>query len=308
MAIELEVREDERGLRLDVFLVRRVPGLGRAGARAAVARGAVQADGRCVRAAGQPVGAARRVTLAEAPEPAAAALAEDGPLVVLYEDPWLVVVDKPAGVPTHPLAAGERGTLANVLLGRYPEMADVGYRAREPGLLHRLDNDTSGVLLAARDPDTFEALRGALREGAIDKRYVVLVEGTFAPRTVIAAPIGPHPRDRRRVVAHLGQAPARARAARTEIVSVAPVGASLSRVEVRVCAAVRHQIRAHFAALGHPLVGDATYGGAHPELGRHFLHAASLALAHPRTGAWLEVASPLPPELEGFLATHDDGA
>ena len=308
MTIELEVGEDERGLRLDVFLVRRVPGLSRARARVAIAGGAVRVDGRRARAAGSPVGASARVTLVEAPEPGdARPIPEEGPLVVLYEDPWLVVVDKPAGVPTHPLVAGERGTVANLLLGRYPEMAGVGYAAREPGLVHRLDNDTSGVLLAARDAATFEDLRRALRGGAIDKRYVVLVEGTLTAPAVIEAPIGPHPRDRRRVLAYLERPPARARPARTEIVSVAPAGA-FSRAEVRACAAVRHQLRAHFAAIGHPLVGDVRYGGGHPELGRHFLHAARLTLAHPRTGARLAIASPLSPELERFLSMHGGGA
>jgi 23S rRNA pseudouridine1911/1915/1917 synthase len=171
--------------------------------------------------------------------------------------------------------------------------------------VHRLDNETSGLLIAARDAQGFAALRAALAAGAIDKRYEVLIEGRLDPaRDAIDAPIEPHPRDRRRVVASLEAAPLGARPARTEIVAREPVGDRFTRVLVRASTAARHQIRAHFQAIGHPLVGDARYGGAHREaLGRHYLHACSLRLTHPRTGAALAFDAPRPDELERFLAT-----
>ncbi len=309
MAFDAVVDGPDAGARLDAFLVRRVAALSRARARLAIAGGQVRVNDRVATRGGLALREGDRVSLHEVPpSPQFLPAPPDGSvhLAIVYVDEALVVVDKPAGVPTHPLRSHETHTLASALLARFPEMAGVGYSPREPGIVHRLDNETSGLLIAARDATCFTALRAALAAGAIDKRYEVLIEGRLDPgRAVIDAPIAPHPRDRRRVAAYLDAAPERARPARTEILSREPVGARFTRVVVRASTAARHQIRAHFEAIGHPLVGDERYGGAHREaLGRHYLHACSLRFPHPRTGAPLALEAPRPAALERFLATE----
>ena len=299
--IELEVAPDEAGLRLDVVLVRRVPGMSRAKAREMVESGEIRVNGRTPRK-GLRLAPGDQVVLARPPAPTDFHAESDPalPLAIVHEDAWLVVVDKPAGVPSHPLREHERGTIANALVARYPEMSGVGYRLREPGILHRLDTDTSGLMVAARDEVTFDALREALRAGEIDKRYIALVDGRVLAPQLIELPIAPHPKDPRRVVAVEGARGARP--ARTEILS-AEVRGAYTRVEVRARHATRHQVRAHLAAIGHPLVGDTLYGGSSlPGLSRHFLHASRIELAHPQHGRPMRWTSPLPPELHRALS------
>ena len=181
---ELEIEEGDAGERVDVLLARRVPDLSRAKAKALIEEGAVRVDGRRVKKS-YTVAVGDRVTLGSIAGPVDfyAAPDPDLPLVVLAETEGYVVVDKAAGVPSHPLREGELGTLAGALVARYPEMRDVGYSKREPGILHRLDNDTSGVMLAARDQVTFEVLRQQLQAGEIEKRYLARCQG------IVPAPI-----------------------------------------------------------------------------------------------------------------------
>jgi len=219
-----------------------------------------------------------RVTLESLPGPVDFHAAPDADLAleVLLETDAYVVVDKPAGVPSYPLKEGELGTLAGALVARYPEMRGVGYSKREPGILHRLDTDTSGVMLAARDQDTFDELRRMLEAGEIEKRYLARCTGIVPAPFVIETPIANDPRDRRKVrvctdpreIKRLG-----AQAARTEVLSSTPA-AHGSLIEVRANNARRHQIRVHLASIGHPLLGDPLYGG--PPLEHHLLHASSL--------------------------------
>ncbi len=294
--IELDVDLDEEGLRLDVVLVRRVPGMSRAKARAMVEAGDVRVNGRTPRK-GLRLTPGDHVSLARAPAPTDFHALPDprAPLAIVHEDPWLVVVDKPAGMPTHPLRPHELGTVASALVARYPEMSGVGYRLREPGILHRLDTDTSGLLVAVRDEVSFDKLRGDLRGGAIDKRYEALVDGHLDGSRVVDAPIAPHPRDPRRVSTLPGVRGARE--ARTEILRATPTGL-YSRIEARAPHATRHQIRAHLASIGHPLVGDVLYGGSLlAPLRRHFLHATAVTLVHPRDGRDMQFRSPLSPDL-----------
>lgn len=209
----------------------------------------------------------------------------DVALRVLFEDPALVVVDKPAGMPSHPLRPGELGCLANGLVARYPEMAQTGYDMRQPGLVNRLDNDTSGLVLAARDAVIFGQLRAQLEQGEIHKTYLALVEVPLEPQ-VIELPLAPSSRHRARVeVSALG------RPARSEITRCWRHGA-LYMVEVESSKAYRHQVRVHLAALGAPIVGDSLYGGG--EGRHHYLHACFLGFIHPATGVELRIRSELP--------------
>lgn len=303
--IELEIEPGEAGMRLDVVLVRRVPRMSRAKAREMVEAGAIRVNGRSPRK-GLRLAPGDRVVLARAPAPSDFHARPDPrlPLAIVYEDAWIVVIDKPAGVPSHPLREHEVGTVASALVARYPETSGVGYRLREPGILHRLDTDTSGLLIAARDELTFATLRAALKEGRMDKRYLALVDGRVSAPRAIELAIAPHPRDSRRVVtleAEQAMQLKGARAARTEIVSAEPSGV-YTKVEVAASHATRHQVRAHLAAIGHPLVGDALYGGsALPGLSRHFLHASRIAFDHPHDGRAMAFRSPLPPELQSAL-------
>ncbi len=276
---ELEIQEGDAGRRVDVVLARLVPALSRARAKRLIEEGLVRVDGRRVKKS-YIVSAGDRVTLESVPGPVDFYAAPDPDLAldVLVENEGYVVVAKPAGVPSHPLKEGERGTLAGALVARYPEMRDVGYSKREPGILHRLDNDTSGVMLAARDQATFDALRRQLQAGEIEKRYLARCQGIVPAPMIIDTPIAKDPRDNRRVRACTDPREIkrlRAQPAATEILTSTPAEHG-SLVEIRANNARRHQIRAHLASIGHPLLGDPLYGGPSP--GRHLLHAVSIQL------------------------------
>lgn len=295
---EMVVPEDGGGQRLDRWLCSQ-SGLGRAAARRVIEAGEVRVNGRIVASAGRRLVQGDRIELL-APITTAAIADSDAALSVVYEDAWLVVADKPAGMPSHPLRPGERRTFASALLGRFPEMADVGYSSREPGIVHRLDTDTSGLMLAARDAATFAALTALLDGSGIDKRYVALCAGHLAAPTVHEAWLSARgPR-----VTVRSDPFATAESIRTEVLHARSVGA-YSLVTVRVERARRHQIRAHLAALGHPIAGDARYGGpAIAGLSRHFLHASELHFVHPHSGTKLSLRAPLPVDLENVLAAE----
>ncbi|MBI3204953.1 MAG: RluA family pseudouridine synthase [Myxococcales bacterium] len=228
-------------------------------------------------------------------------------LTVRLETPHLVIVAKPAGQPSAPLR-GEGGTLAGALLGHYPEMEGVGHSPREPGILHRLDTQTSGLLVAARSVDAFNRLHAALRQGAMTKRYLALVPAEGLPDAgVIDAPIAPDRKNPKRVLVVDGLAPRtgknRARPAETRFRLVKAVG-PLALVELTVSRALRHQIRAHLASIGHPLLGDVVYGGQSSEaLGeRHALHASYVAWAGDDTIAGFALDEPLPGDMASLIA------
>jgi 23S rRNA pseudouridine1911/1915/1917 synthase len=289
---EIEVEELEAGERLDVFLVRRVPELSRARAKEMVERGDVVVEGRRVSKSHR-VAAGERILIAELPSRVDFYCAPDLAMAldVRVETPDFVVVDKPAGVPAHPLTPRELGTLAGGLVARYPEMRDVGYSRREPGILHRLDTGTSGVMLAARNATAFKHLREQLRAGEIEKRYLARCVGDVVAPALVETAIANDPRDRRKVractdpreIKRLGAQPAR-----TEILSSVPAPHG-SLVEVRANHARRHQIRVHLASLGHPLLGDTLYGGPSlDEAEHHLLHASSLRVGdvHAESSVW----------------------
>jgi len=279
---ELEITEEDAGERVDVVLARRAPNLSRARAKRLLGEGIARVDGRAVKKS-HLLALGDRVVIEFLPARTDfhATPDSDLPLEVLRETDEYVIVDKPAGVPSHPLQEGERGTLAGALVAHYPEMRDVGYSKREPGLLHRLDTDTSGVMLAARNDKAFDRLRAQLKAGEIEKRYLARVVGNVVAPRVIETRVANDPRDPRRVRICIDPREIkrlRAHPALTEVLtsSSAPHG---SLVEVRANHARRHQIRAHLASIGHPLLGDTLYGGPELEAPKHhLLHAVSIRM------------------------------
>ncbi|HUF96247.1 MAG TPA: RluA family pseudouridine synthase [Acidimicrobiia bacterium] len=234
----------------------------------------------------------------------AALRAEPMELTVLYEDDHLVVIDKPPGMVVHPGSGQTQGTLAAGLLHRYPELDGVGAADRW-GLVHRLDKDTSGAILVARNQEAFDGLTGQLRERKIHREYLTLVEGVLKPPTgTIDAPIGRDPgTPTRRAVIREGKH------ARTHYRLVKNYDEhDLAFVKVTLETGRTHQIRVHFAAIGHPIVGDATYGSRRePGLSpRIFLHAGELKFKHPSDGSEIVVTSPLPADLAAVLDSLED--
>jgi 23S rRNA pseudouridine1911/1915/1917 synthase len=219
---------------------------------------------------------------------------EDVPFDVIHSDAHLLVVGKPPGVVVHPGAGRQRGTLAAGLLAAYPELTAVGEPGRA-GLVHRLDADTSGVLLVARTPEAHQALRAALGRREIRRTYLTLVRGVpSAPSGTVDAPLDRDPRHPTRRAVRAGGKPAKTH------YRVLASWAEAALLEVELETGRTHQIRVHLAAIGHPVVGDRTYGVPSPE-GRMFLHASRVSLAHPHTGKALELTAPLPADLKRRL-------
>lgn len=298
---------EDAGARLDKFLVQRCPELGRRAAADFIERGLVRVGGRRA-VKSQRLSAGDAVTLpldlAEAPaaEPELA-------LDVRLERSDLVVVDKPAGQASAPLSASERGSLAGALLARYPEMKGIGYRAREPGLIHRLDTRTSGLVVAARSAVAFEVLRAALEAHQLDKRYLAIVEAAGLPdERVIELPLMQGKAGRVLVAPDAGSGGG-ARPCVSRVRTLARRG-RFALVEVEASRAFRHQVRVHLAASGWPIAGDLDYGGAlRPELsGRHALHASHVAWAGDERVPAFAVASPLPDDLAAFFDAGSAGA
>ena len=290
---------DRGGERLDVFVARRLPELTRSRVRRLIDAGLVAIDGRPAAKAGVRLepGQAVRLTL---PPPAPSELEpEPIPLRIVYEDDDLLVVDKPAGMTVHPSPGHSRHTLVHAVLAHCPNLSGIGGEGR-PGIVHRLDKDTSGLIIVAKHDAAHVSLARQLKERRVEKTYLALVEGRVEPKAgVIDGPIGRHPRHRKKMAVV-----ERGREARTRYRLLREVdGRSL--VEVRPETGRTHQIRVHLASIGHPVVGDALYGGkgwAASSLGRQFLHAQRLAFRHPRTGDRLELEAPLAEDLQEALA------
>lgn len=315
--IKIAVNEEQAGVRLDKLLLQAVPALGRAGAKRLFEDGKVRVHdagaerGRRV-SKGDVAKAGDVVSIDVAPEAQSQAAAPDAalPLVVVFETDKVLVFDKPPGQPSAPLEPGETGTLANGLVARYPECAGIGFSPREPGLCHRLDTETSGLVMAARTKAAFDVLTKAIKEERIDKRYLLVCAAEDLPESgTIEIPLAPHPKDRRRVLACMHprdvvrNAP---RPARTTYVKLSEHG-GYALVEARAGKAMRHQIRAHFAALGHPLVGDTLYGGQTVEgLSRHALHASLISWGGDAVVPAFTVKSPLPKDI-GAIVGQTDG-
>jgi 23S rRNA pseudouridine1911/1915/1917 synthase len=290
--------------RLDHYLVRTGFAPSRSVAQELVARGMVRINGRRSKKS-EIVGAEDRVEVAATNRRAAIEPNADLPVDVIHEDSSVIVVNKPGGVPCHPLNAEERDTVMNAVVARFPEIATVGEKPLEGGLLHRLDNGTSGALLIARNRGTFEKLRDAIRAGRIARRYEALVAGSFEDKIQIDTPIAHHAKNARKMIVGDPSSanPKRAgRAASTIVEPIRRVG-EFTLVSILPKTGSRHQIRVHLASIGHPIVGDTLYGGPASDAlahGRFWLHLCDVAFDSPAVGH-VKATAPLPPDLKALI-------
>ena len=290
---EIRIPPEHAGERLDVVLAEHV------GSRSAAARliddGAVTVDGQA-RPKRHKVAAGELVRWERPGAPAPVAV-EDVPFAVPYEDEHLLIVDKPAGVVVHPAKGHRQGTLAQALTGR----AAGGEEEGRAGIVHRLDRDTSGLIVVARSDEAHRRLKEQLQRREITREYLALVLGRPPARSgTIDAPIGRDRRHRTRMSTETDEP----REARTHF-TIEATFAETTLLRVRLETGRTHQIRVHLQAIGHPVAGDPEYGGAGVlGLERQFLHAARLAFTHPFTGAQLDVESPLPDDLTAALPAH----
>jgi 23S rRNA pseudouridine1911/1915/1917 synthase len=303
--LTIEVPASLDGVRVD-RAVAMVADVSRAAAARILEQGRVKVDG-------QPIAIAR-ITLKEGsslsidvPEVASEHVAaeEDIAFDVVHEDADIAVVDKPAGLVVHPGAGHHEGTLVGGLLARFPELAalvDAGFCAPDrPGIVHRLDKGTSGLLAVARTPEAYTSLVSQLADRSMGRRYLALVEGEMADaRGEIDAPIGRSMRTPTKMAVTAGGKPAITRYAMRQYFPGPPPRTLL---ELALQSGRTHQIRVHMAAIGHPVVGDPRYGAPDKRLGRgrFFQHAYELSLTHPVSGERLQFSSPLPADLAGYL-------
>ncbi|MFH1833956.1 MAG: RluA family pseudouridine synthase [bacterium] len=289
----------DAGARLDVVLGRRSEVGSRSQAAALIRSGAVTVDG-LSQAKSSPLAEGQTVAVV-LPEESALHLTAAAPAVrVLYEDEWLLVADKPAGMPVHPSRGHSSGTLVDALAGH----GLAGGEAFRPGVIHRLDKDTTGLLVVAKSADLHRRLVAMMRRRAVDRRYLALVHGSFvADSGTIEAPVGRDPA--RRTSMTVGGVAARE--ARTHFVVLERLG-EFTLLEVRLETGRTHQIRVHFLAIGHPVAGDPTYARRDVlALGRQFLHSYRLSFTHPVTGSEIQVEAPLPADLDEALARLRQG-
>lgn len=292
------------GLRFDVALARMFSSHSRSRLQSWMKDGRITVDG----GGADPkrkVWGGERIEIAAVPEPAAlAGQAEDIALAVVFEDDHLMVIDKPAGLVVHPGSGNWSGTLMNALLHHAPQLAGIP----RAGIVHRLDKDTSGLLVVAKTLEAQTDLVRQLQARTVKRHYLALVHGVVARDGEVDAPIGRHPVQRTKMAVVAG-----GREARTHYHVLERFPAA-TLLECRLETGRTHQIRVHMTSLGHPLVGDPTYAGrrqvADPRLrafGRQALHAWRLALVHPATGEEMGWESPLPPDFKGLLEALRDG-
>ena len=303
----LTVEPASVGARLDRWLSDRLADLSRARLQALIRGGLVRVDGAVLKAAYRLRGG-ERVEIDVPPAAAETLAPESVPLSIVYEDDDVLVVDKPAGMVVHPGAGRSGGTLAAAILAHAPTIAGVG-GPRRPGIVHRLDKDTSGLLVVAKTPRAYDDLVEQLAARTVTRRYLAVVHGRVrAAEAVVDAPIGRHPSNRVKMAIR----PAgRGKRAVTRY-RVLERFAHFTALEVRLETGRTHQIRVHLASLGHPVVGDDVYGSARSRpplpLDGYALHATALAFVHPVFRKVIECAAPIPERIERLLLRLRGGA
>ena len=329
LAVTVHAPVEAAGQRVDSFLAEAIGSLSRSRLKTLIQDGLVSRDGQALKNPSEPVRAGATYSVDRPPPVAAQPTAQAIPLDILYEDEDLIVLDKPAGLVVHPAPGNEDGTLVNALLAHCGDRLPGIGGERRPGIVHRLDKDTSGVMVVAKTEMALAALSATFAARDIDRFYLALCWGTpYPPAGEIEGAIGRDPRDRKRMaVVRSGGKPALTRYRLLRSWHVEPArlpagGAGVSLLECRLATGRTHQIRVHLAAQGYPIVGDPVYlrripGAARsvpePERGalldfpRQALHAARLGFAHPRTGQALSFESSPPADMEVLLTYLDDG-
>lgn len=294
MSRQYNLQVETPGVRLDKFLGEKCPDLSRTHAQKLIAAGLATVNGKVARASLK-LNTGDIIDITIPPEEPSHLAPEAIPLKIVYEDSDLTVIDKPAGLAVYPAPGHPAHTLVNAVLGREPSLAE-GKDTLRPGIVHRLDKDTSGLIVVAKNRVAQANLAEQFKSRAVTKYYLVLVKGKLSPETgIIEANIGRDPRHRQRMAVVT-----RGRTARTEYQVVKYIG-GYSLLEIKPETGRTHQIRVHLAAIGFPAVGDATYGVPSRHLSRQFLHASRLGFTLPSTGERVEFKSPLPEDLERAL-------
>ena len=291
---------DRPGVRLDKFVSEKCPGLSRSQAQKIIDDGLVTVDG-LIEKASHKTETGERIEITIPPQVPSGLLPEAIPVKILYEDDDLLVIDKPAGLTVHPAPGHPSHTLVNAVLSHLSEIEDEADVTR-PGIVHRLDKDTSGVMLVAKNNVALANLSDQFKSRSVKKVYLTLVKGILKPeRGVIEAPIGRDSGDRKKM-AITGES--RGRQARTNYRVLRYVGKN-TLLEITPETGRTHQIRVHLAAIGYPVIGDATYGKKSAFINRQFLHAHRLGFYLPSSGKFVEFESPLPEDLQKALKELD---
>jgi 23S rRNA pseudouridine1911/1915/1917 synthase len=294
--VNLTAGEIDKGKRLDHFLQERLPQFSRSRLQDWIKHGRVTVGGSMQKASYQLHGT-ELVDVQPAELAPLKAVAEDLPLDILYRDEAVIAVNKPAGVVVHAGAGNHTGTLTNALVHHFGTLSSVGGELR-PGIVHRIDRFTSGVLLVARTDAAHRSLAAQFAKRTVEKIYLTLVHGAVTPEAGrIATPITRDPVRRTRMTTKLGTG-------RTALTTFRVLRRfeKFTYLEVKIGTGRTHQIRVHLASIGHPVAGDKLYGAPASPQSRYFLHAASIAFDSPATGERLTIAAPLPEDLEQWMA------
>ena len=302
MVIRREFVVNDSDERLDMFLSRSDPDLSRSQVQRLMEEGYVLLNGSAPKPS-RKLRAGDRISLVLPPPRPVELAAEAIPLNIVYQDEELLVVDKPVGLTVHPGPGHPSHTMVNALLALCPDLKGIGGELR-PGIIHRLDKDTSGLVVVAKSTGAHRRISKQMKERAVHKVYLALISGRVKPEEgAIDGPVGRDPRNRKRMAVVPGGRDALTRykalryfAHKSDVYTLVEVSPETGRT---------HQIRVHFSSVGHPLLGDSLYGRRSPLLGRQFLHAHRLGFRHPSTERYIEFTSPLPAELRSVIEVLD---